>query len=112
MAKHIALPQPLRGNTHIRVGRITEHPASSIELRFVLGTENADGAFVPDPFLGGRPIVLSLDADHAAALRARAADAGAPTGPLGQEWRLGDLWAYLSDIGFDPASPPSTGGAG
>lgn len=104
MPKHAALPRAVRGCTHYRLGHIRDIPDSSIEVRMELGSEDDDGAFVPDPWLG--TVRLVLPKPHADAVRARAAGAGAPVGPLGQEWRLADLWRYLTDIDFDPTKDP------
>lgn len=86
------LPTTVKDATHARITRIVDHPASSIEIHYRLGTTDA-GKFVPDPLIPELRKVLKVDT--ADTVRARAEDAGAPTTAGAQEYRVADVLAAV-----------------
>lgn len=94
-----ALPDPLRGNTHVRITMIRRAPESGIVVHYQPGTV-VGGAFVSDRLIG--EVRRPIDKAAADAVRGRAALAGAPVTAGEQEYRLVDLLAHLDAEGWEP----------
>lgn len=87
------LPEPVHGQTHIKLYRVTESTDAWVTARGYLGTLDGDDFAKEDSL---RDVEIDLVQEDYRKLRDRAANAGGPSG----EFRKADLINFV----FDPAT--------